>query len=86
MRYRKEFRIRQLAEVFAIGLAVGFIVSLYYPARSLLSCLRYALIYTLVWCLFYLFRYWEIREDCLIQRFLFRRIVFPFSNITYVGP
>jgi len=82
MRYRKEFHIRQLAEV----LAVGLIVSLFYPTRSLLTCLECGLVYALVWFAFYFYRYWEIRTDCLIQRFFFRRIVFPFSDITYVGP
>jgi hypothetical protein len=86
MRYRKEFGIRQLAGTFAAGLAIGFIVSLRYTPRSLLNCLRFGLTYTLLSCLFYFFRYWETRNDCLIYRFFFRRIVFPFSNIAYVGP
>jgi hypothetical protein len=30
--------------------------------------------------------YWQIQEGCVIQRHYFRRIVFPFSEITYVGP
>jgi len=82
VRYRREFRIRQLAEVFAVGL----IVSLLYPTRSWLTCLTCGLVYALVWYLFYFFRYWEIRTDYVIQRFFFRRIVFPFPSITYVGP
>jgi hypothetical protein len=82
VRYRREFRIRQLAEVFAVGL----IVSLIYPTRSWLTCLKCGLVYALVWYLFYFFRYWESRPDYVIQRFFVRRIVFPFPNITYVGP
>ncbi len=83
MRYRKEFGIRQLAGAFA----GWFIVSLlFYPARSLLTSVRSSLIYALVGYLFYFFQYWEIRDDCLIYRFYFRRTVFPFANITYVGP
>ena len=81
LRYRREFRIRQLAEVFAAGL----IVSLLYQTRSWLTCLTCGLVYALVWYLFYFFRYWEIRADYVIQLFFFRRIVFPFPNITYVG-
>jgi hypothetical protein len=30
--------------------------------------------------------YWEICDDCVIQRRYFGRTVFPFSDITYVGP
>src|SRR5579863_8408352 len=83
MRYRKEFGIRQLAGAFA----GWFIVSLlFYPAHSLLTSVRSGLIYALVGYLFYFFQYWEIRDDCLIYRFYFRRVVFPFSNIVYAGP
>jgi hypothetical protein len=30
--------------------------------------------------------YWEICPDCLIHRRYFRRVVWPFTEITYVGP
>lgn len=56
------------------------------PTRSWLTCLKCGLVYAPVWYLFYFFRYWEIRTDYVIQRFFFRRIVFPFPNVTYVGP
>lgn len=31
-------------------------------------------------------RHWEIRDDCVVERRYFHRIVFPFSEIAYVGP
>jgi hypothetical protein len=82
MRYRKEFGIRQLAGSFA-GM---FICSILFMKRSLLTSAYCGVIAALVMFQFYFFRYWEIRDDCLIQRFFFRRIVFPFSEIRYVGP
>jgi hypothetical protein len=82
MRYRKELGIRQLAGAFA-GM---FICSLLFTKRSLLTSVYCGVVAALVWYQFYFFRYWEIRDDCLIQRFFFRRIVFPFSDITYAGP
>jgi hypothetical protein len=30
--------------------------------------------------------YWEVSDTALIHRRLFRRITFPFSEITYIGP
>jgi hypothetical protein len=82
MRYRKKFRANQPVETFA----GGFICSLLYPGRSLLTCLRCGLAAALGWWIIYFFWYWEIRDDCLVQRHLFRRIAFPLSDITYVGP
>lgn len=82
MRYRKKFRVHQPVEMFA----GGFIGALLYPGRSLMTSLRCGIICVLVWWVMYFFWYWEIRNDSLVQQHLFRRIVFPFSNITYVGP
>ena len=73
--------------IFAPLVVLGGLYAYFRQGHSLWITLATLSFFLAIWGVVNASRaFWEIREDCVVQRQWFRRTVFPFSQIAYVGP
>ena len=84
MRYRRELGLVRMSIWGAFGIILAS--NAFREGYPLWTVCLIAVLVALSFYVPYLFWYWEIYPDRLIHRRYFQQIIFPFSEITYVGP
>jgi hypothetical protein len=84
MRYRRELGVTRVGGWLALGAFLS--AGLFRKGHPLWVALFCGFAATLLFYIPHFFWYWDILPDRVVHRRYFRRSVFPFSEITYVGP
>ena len=85
MRYYRKFPVSILTTAIAV-IFLRYLLEHYSVPSALFNGLLGGVFMALTLCALHSCWYWEIGDDRLTQRRYFRLTVFPFSEITYIGP
>jgi hypothetical protein len=84
MRYRRKIGAAGVIVWFAYAAITA--LAFYRSRHSVLSGAVAAIVVLLLFYVPHLYWYWEILPDRLVHRSYFQRTVWPFQEITYIGP